>query len=32
MKMVITRQGFNSKMVVNGDATQMDLPAGNEAD
>jgi phosphate starvation-inducible PhoH-like protein len=28
MKMVITRQGFNSKMVVNGDITQIDLPAG----
>jgi phosphate starvation-inducible protein PhoH and related proteins len=26
--MVITRQGFNSKMVVNGDVTQIDLPAG----
>jgi len=26
MKMVITRQGFNSKMVVNGDVTQIDLP------
>jgi len=28
MKMVLTRQGFNSKMVVNGDLTQIDLPAG----
>jgi phosphate starvation-inducible protein PhoH and related proteins len=28
MKMVITRQGFNSKMVVNGDITQIDLPNG----
>jgi phosphate starvation-inducible protein PhoH and related proteins len=28
MKMVITRQGFNSKMVVNGDVTQIDLPNG----
>jgi phosphate starvation-inducible PhoH-like protein len=28
MKMVITRQGFNSKMVVNGDITQIDLPSG----
>jgi len=28
MKMVITRQGFNSKMVVNGDLTQIDLPPG----
>src|SRR5687767_323540 len=26
MKMVLTRQGFNSKMVVNGDVTQIDLP------
>src|SRR5438045_2305654 len=28
MKMVLTRQGFNSKMVVNGDITQIDLPNG----
>ena len=28
MKMVLTRQGFNSKMVVNGDITQIDLPPG----
>ena len=28
MKMVLTRQGFNSKMVVTGDLTQMDLPIG----
>src|SRR5579872_4150697 len=28
MKMVLTRQGFNSKMVVNGDITQVDLPSG----
>jgi phosphate starvation-inducible PhoH-like protein len=28
MKMVLTRQGFNSKMVVTGDITQIDLPAG----
>jgi phosphate starvation-inducible protein PhoH and related proteins len=28
MKMVITRQGFNSKMVITGDLTQIDLPAG----
>jgi phosphate starvation-inducible PhoH-like protein len=28
MKMMLTRQGFNSKMVVNGDITQIDLPAG----
>ncbi len=26
MKMVLTRQGFNSKMVVTGDLTQIDLP------
>ena len=26
MKMVLTRQGFSSKMVVNGDVTQIDLP------
>src|ERR1700691_5454282 len=26
MKMALTRQGFNSKMVVNGDVTQIDLP------
>src|SRR5205085_37388 len=26
MKMILTRQGFNSKMVVNGDITQIDLP------
>jgi phosphate starvation-inducible PhoH-like protein len=26
MKMILTRQGFNSKMVVNGDVTQIDLP------
>src|SRR5947209_1059387 len=26
MKMVLTRLGFNSKMVVNGDTTQIDLP------
>src|ERR1700691_5227431 len=28
MKMVLTRQGFTSKMVVNGDVTQIDLPTG----
>ena len=28
MKMVLTRLGFNSKMVVNGDITQIDLPPG----
>ena len=26
--MILTRQGFNSKMVVTGDPTQIDLPAG----
>jgi phosphate starvation-inducible protein PhoH and related proteins len=31
MKMVLTRQGFNSKMVVNGDTTQVDLPAGRKS-
>jgi phosphate starvation-inducible PhoH-like protein len=31
MKMVITRQGFNSKMVVNGDITQIDLPIGRRS-
>jgi phosphate starvation-inducible protein PhoH and related proteins len=28
MKMMLTRQGFNSKMVVTGDPTQIDLPSG----
>jgi phosphate starvation-inducible PhoH-like protein len=31
MKMVLTRQGFNSKMVVTGDITQTDLPAGRKS-
>ncbi|MGH9719313.1 MAG: PhoH family protein [Bryobacteraceae bacterium] len=31
MKMVLTRQGFNSKMVVNGDITQIDLPGGRRS-
>ena len=31
MKMVLTRQGFNSKMVVNGDVTQIDLPNGKRS-
>jgi len=31
MKMVLTRQGFNSKMVVNGDVTQIDLPNGRRS-
>jgi phosphate starvation-inducible PhoH-like protein len=30
MKMVLTRQGFNSKMVVTGDLTQIDLPPGKK--
>jgi phosphate starvation-inducible PhoH-like protein len=28
MKMVLTRIGYNSKAVVNGDVTQVDLPQG----
>jgi phosphate starvation-inducible PhoH-like protein len=31
MKMVLTRQGFNSKMVVTGDLTQIDLPNGKRS-
>lgn len=31
MKMVLTRQGFNSKTVVTGDATQIDLPTGRRS-
>src|SRR5580700_1763264 len=31
MKMVLTRQGFSSKMVVNGDVTQIDLPGGKRS-
>ena len=31
MKMLLTRQGFNSKMVVNGDVTQIDLPNGRRS-
>jgi phosphate starvation-inducible PhoH-like protein len=31
MKMVLTRQGFNSKMVVTGDQTQIDLPQGKRS-
>ena len=31
MKMVLTRQGFNSKMVVNGDPTQVDLGTGRRS-
>lgn len=29
MKMFLTRLGFNSKMVITGDVTQVDLPVGN---
>jgi len=31
MKMFLTRLGFNSKMVVTGDITQIDLPAGTRS-
>jgi phosphate starvation-inducible PhoH-like protein len=31
MKMVLTRLGFNSKMVVTGDLTQIDLPVGRRS-
>jgi phosphate starvation-inducible PhoH-like protein len=31
MKMILTRQGFNSKMVVTGDPTQIDLPNGQRS-
>jgi phosphate starvation-inducible PhoH-like protein len=31
MKMVLTRQGFSSKMVVTGDITQTDLPQGRRS-
>ena len=31
MKMFLTRLGFNSKMVVTGDVTQIDLPDGGKA-
>jgi phosphate starvation-inducible PhoH-like protein len=31
MKMFLTRIGFNSKAVVNGDITQMDLPEGKKS-
>ena len=31
MKMILTRQGFNSKMVVTGDQTQIDLPGGRRS-
>jgi phosphate starvation-inducible protein PhoH and related proteins len=29
--MILTRQGFNSKMVVTGDQTQIDLPGGKKS-
>ncbi len=29
--MILTRQGFNSKMVVTGDQTQIDLPNGKKS-
>jgi phosphate starvation-inducible PhoH-like protein len=31
MKMILTRQGFHSKMVVTGDLTQIDLPNGRRS-
>src|ERR671927_378176 len=31
MKMFLTRLGFNSRMVVTGDVTQVDLPAGTQS-
>lgn len=31
MKMILTRLGFNSKMVVTGDLTQIDLPSGKNS-
>jgi len=31
MKMFLTRLGFGSKMVINGDKTQIDLPRGTES-
>ena len=31
MKMFLTRLGFNSKMVINGDITQIDLPNGTKS-
>ncbi|HEX9234826.1 MAG TPA: PhoH family protein, partial [Actinomycetota bacterium] len=31
MKMFLTRLGFGSKAVVNGDVTQIDLPSGNRS-
>ena len=31
MKMFLTRLGFNSKMIITGDITQIDLPRGVES-
>src|SRR5699024_8891079 len=31
MKMFLTRLGFNSKMIITGDVTQIDLPRGVES-
>jgi phosphate starvation-inducible PhoH-like protein len=31
MKMFLTRLGFGSKMVINGDVTQIDLPTGQQS-
>jgi len=31
MKMFLTRLGFNSKMVITGDVTQVDLPTGKRS-
>lgn len=31
MKMFLTRLGFNSRMVITGDVTQMDLPSGDKS-
>ncbi|MBQ3692090.1 MAG: PhoH family protein, partial [Clostridia bacterium] len=31
MKMFLTRLGFNSKMVITGDITQIDLPGGSRS-
>ena len=31
MKMFLTRLGFGSKMIINGDITQIDLPRGTKS-
>jgi len=31
MKMFLTRLGFDSKMIINGDVTQVDLPGGTRS-